>query len=68
MSPQQVVLAWLLWLGPTVIPIPGARRPETITDSLAAAELELDEAELQAITAAVSGWAGAAARSPDSGP
>ena len=54
-SPQQVALAWLLWLGPTVIPIPGSRRPETITDSLAAAELQLDDAELQAITAAVSG-------------
>jgi aryl-alcohol dehydrogenase-like predicted oxidoreductase len=54
-SAQQVALAWLLSLGPTVIPIPGSRRPETITDSLAAAELALDEAELQAITAAVSG-------------
>jgi aryl-alcohol dehydrogenase-like predicted oxidoreductase len=54
-SPQRVVLAWLLSLGPTVIPIPGARRPETITDSLAAATLRLDDEELRAITAAVSG-------------
>ena len=54
-SPQQVVLAWLLSLGPTVIPIPGARRPETISDSLAAAALRLDDEELGAITAAVSG-------------
>ena len=53
-SPQQVVLAWLLSLGPTVIPIPGARRPETITDSLAAATLRLDDDEAGAITAAVS--------------
>jgi aryl-alcohol dehydrogenase-like predicted oxidoreductase len=53
-SPQQVVLAWLLSLGPTVIPIPGSRRPETITDSLAAATLRLDDQELAAITAAVS--------------
>jgi aryl-alcohol dehydrogenase-like predicted oxidoreductase len=52
-SPQQVVLAWLLSLGPTVIPIPGSRRAETITDSLAAAGLRLEDAELQAITAAV---------------
>jgi aryl-alcohol dehydrogenase-like predicted oxidoreductase len=52
-SPQQVALAWLLSLGPTVMPIPGSSRPETITDSLRAAELELSDAELQAISAAV---------------
>jgi aryl-alcohol dehydrogenase-like predicted oxidoreductase len=52
-SPQQVALAWLLSLGPTVIPIPGSSRPETITDSLRAAELELSAAELEAISEAV---------------
>ena len=52
-SPQQVALAWLLSLSPTMIPIPGSSRPETITDSLRAAELELSDAELQAISAAV---------------
>jgi aryl-alcohol dehydrogenase-like predicted oxidoreductase len=51
-SPQRVVLAWLLSLGPTVIPIPGASRPETITDSLRAAGLALDDAELEAIGSA----------------
>jgi aryl-alcohol dehydrogenase-like predicted oxidoreductase len=49
-SPQQVALAWLLWLGPTVIPIPGSSRPETITDSLRAAELALSAEELRAIS------------------
>jgi aryl-alcohol dehydrogenase-like predicted oxidoreductase len=53
-SPQRVALAWLLSLSPRVIPIPGASRPETITDSLQAAELVLDGEELEAITAAVS--------------
>jgi aryl-alcohol dehydrogenase-like predicted oxidoreductase len=52
-SPQQVALAWLLSLGPTVIPIPGSSRPETIVDSLRAAELELTDAEREAISAAV---------------
>jgi aryl-alcohol dehydrogenase-like predicted oxidoreductase len=52
-SPQQVALAWLLSLGPTVIPIPGSSRPETITDSVRAAELELTDAERLAISAAV---------------
>jgi aryl-alcohol dehydrogenase-like predicted oxidoreductase len=48
-SPQRVVLAWLLSLSPTVLPIPGARRPETIRDSVAAAELELSPGELAEI-------------------
>jgi aryl-alcohol dehydrogenase-like predicted oxidoreductase len=48
-SPQQVALAWLLSLGPTVIPIPGASRPESIQDSVKAVDLELSHEELQAI-------------------
>jgi aryl-alcohol dehydrogenase-like predicted oxidoreductase len=51
-SPQQVVLAWLLALGPGVIPIPGSSRPETIADSARAVELELTADELRAISAA----------------
>ncbi|HEV2070367.1 MAG TPA: aldo/keto reductase [Acidimicrobiales bacterium] len=45
-SPQQVALAWSLAQGEVVIPIPGASRPATITDSARAAELALDEDEL----------------------
>jgi aryl-alcohol dehydrogenase-like predicted oxidoreductase len=48
-SPQQVALAWLLSLSPVVIPIPGASRPESITDSVQAAELKLTADELAAI-------------------
>jgi aryl-alcohol dehydrogenase-like predicted oxidoreductase len=48
-SPQQVVLAWLLALSPVMIPIPGASRPESITDSAKAVDLELTHEELQAI-------------------
>jgi aryl-alcohol dehydrogenase-like predicted oxidoreductase len=51
-TPQQVALAWLLSLSPTMIPIPGSSRPETITDSLRAAELVLGDDELRAISAA----------------
>ncbi len=51
-SPQRVALAWLLALSPVMIPIPGATRPETITDSLQAAELELSRDELDAISEA----------------
>ncbi|MCK6080053.1 aldo/keto reductase [Microbacterium sp. EYE_5] len=52
-SPQQVVLAWELSLGETVIPIPGARRAESITDSAKAADLELSSDELARCSAAV---------------
>ncbi len=45
-SPQQVCLAWLLAKAPVVIPIPGARRVESILDSVAAAELQLSPEEL----------------------
>jgi aryl-alcohol dehydrogenase-like predicted oxidoreductase len=45
-SPQQVALAWELAKAPVVIPIPGASRPETILDSLAAATLRLSGDEL----------------------
>jgi len=51
-SPQRVALAWLLSLADVVVPIPGASRPETITDSLRAAELALTEEERAAIGAA----------------
>jgi aryl-alcohol dehydrogenase-like predicted oxidoreductase len=46
-SPQQVVLAWELSLSECVIPIPGARRPESIIDSAKAADLQLSAEELQ---------------------
>ncbi len=49
-SPQQVALAWELSLSPVVVPIPGASRPETILDSLAAADLELGADELAALS------------------
>ncbi|WP_103954749.1 aldo/keto reductase [Nonomuraea solani] len=45
-SPQQVCLAWELARSEVVIPIPGASRPETILDSVAAATLELTKEEL----------------------
>jgi aryl-alcohol dehydrogenase-like predicted oxidoreductase len=45
-SPQRVALAWELAKAPVVIPIPGASRPETITDSLAAATLRLSRDDL----------------------
>ena len=51
-SPHQVCLAWELAKAPVVIPIPGASRPETITDSLQAADLKLSDEELGKLDAA----------------
>ena len=49
------MLAWLLALGPTVIPIPGSSRPETIADSARAVALELTAGELPAAISAAAG-------------
>lgn len=46
-SPQRVILAWVLSQGDHVIPIPGASRPATIIDSARAMVLNLDEADLR---------------------
>ncbi|HQG70683.1 MAG TPA: aldo/keto reductase [Rhodoglobus sp.] len=45
-SAQQVALAWELSLGDSVIPIPGASRPASITDSALASELVLTPEQL----------------------
>ena len=51
-SPQVVCLAWHLAKSPHVIPIPGASRPESIRDSVKAAEVMLSAEELTALDAA----------------
>jgi len=45
-SPQQVCLAWHLAKSPVVIPIPGASRPSSITDSAGAVDLSLSADDL----------------------
>jgi aryl-alcohol dehydrogenase-like predicted oxidoreductase len=50
-SAQQVALAWELAQAEVVVPIPGAKRPSSITDSAAAADLELTAEELAALDA-----------------
>jgi aryl-alcohol dehydrogenase-like predicted oxidoreductase len=51
-SPQVVCLAWELALADVVIPIPGASRPQTISDSATAPDLELTPDELDRLDAA----------------
>jgi len=50
-SAQQVALAWELAQSPCVIPIPGAKRPSSVQDSAAAADLELSADELARLDA-----------------
>ena len=50
-SAQQVALAWELAQAPDVIPIPGAKRPESVRDSAAAADLQLGPEELERLNA-----------------
>jgi aryl-alcohol dehydrogenase-like predicted oxidoreductase len=50
-SAQQVALAWELAQSPVVIPIPGAKRPASVTDSAAAADLELTDEEIAELDA-----------------
>jgi len=52
-SPQQAVLAWELALDPHVIPIPGARRAASITDSAKAADMELTADEVTRLSESV---------------
>ncbi len=51
MSPQRVCLAWMLAKSPVVVPIPGASRPESVRDSVAAADLTLTADEIAALDA-----------------
>jgi aryl-alcohol dehydrogenase-like predicted oxidoreductase len=42
-TPEELVLAWILGVSPSLVPIPGARRIESIESSVRAASLRLDE-------------------------
>lgn len=51
-SAAQVALAWLLAQDAAIVPIPGAKRRVTMTDSMGAAELTLTAGDLAALDAA----------------
>jgi len=51
-TPQQLVLAWMLAKGDRVIPIPGSSRPETARASAEAADVKLTPDEVARIDAA----------------
>ncbi len=51
-EPAEIALAWLLALSPVVVPIPGARRPETARGAARAAGLVLSDADRAALPSA----------------
>jgi len=53
-SPHRLVLAWMLAKSPVVIPIPGARREESVRDSAAAGDMSLSAADIAAVEATFS--------------
>jgi len=61
-SPAEIALAWLMGLSDVVVPIPGARRPDTARSAARAATIELDASEMAAV-----GGVRPAARSSASG-
>src|SRR6266511_2243285 len=48
-SPAQIALAWLLRRSPTTLPIPGTLSPKHLKENLAALEIELSDAEFEAL-------------------
>lgn len=64
-TPAEVALAWLLELSPTVVAIPGARRPETARSAANAARLRLDGGDRAALTHAFGTFAPARLAQPN---
>ncbi|RSD10233.1 aldo/keto reductase [Amycolatopsis eburnea] len=52
-SPSQLALAWLLRRSPAILPIPGTSSVEHLEDNVAAADVDLSDADVEALTRAV---------------
>jgi pyridoxine 4-dehydrogenase len=52
-TPYQIVIAWLLARSPAILPIPGTASPGHLEENVAAADIELSLAEVQAISGAM---------------
>ncbi len=48
-KPGQLALAWLLYQGDDIVPIPGTKRREYLEENAAAADVELDDEDLKRI-------------------
>src|SRR6201996_1901051 len=57
-TPGQLAIAWVLRRGERIVPIPGTKRVAYLEENLAAAELQLSDAEVERIAAALPQAAG----------
>ena len=57
-TPAQLALAWVLHRGEHIVPIPGTKRVSYLEENLAAAEVELSDADVAHIAAAIPAAAG----------
>lgn len=64
-TPAQIALAWLLAQKPWIVPIPGTRKPERLTENLGAADIVLSDAELAELNAALERISVAGERYPE---
>ena len=64
-TPGQVALAWLLAQGEDIVPIPGTKRREFLEENLAALDLTLTQADLDAIEEIAPRGAAAGTRYPE---
>ncbi|MBD1823520.1 aldo/keto reductase [Cyanobacteria bacterium FACHB-DQ100] len=53
LSIYSLLLAWMLSKSPCIVPIPGASRPETIADSIKAAQVRLEPPEIAIVEDAI---------------
>lgn len=65
-TPAQIALAWLLARKPWIVPIPGTRSVDRMTENLGAASLHLSDGDLDTITQAASQIPVQGARLPES--
>ena len=52
-TPAQISLAWMLAEKPWIVPIPGTRKPDRLTENFGAADIELTAEELSNLNAAL---------------
>ena len=54
-TPAPISLAWMLGKKPYIVPIPGTRKPERLTENLGAADVALTADEITKIDKLLSG-------------
>jgi aryl-alcohol dehydrogenase-like predicted oxidoreductase len=66
-TPAQLALAWLLYRGDDIVPIPGTTKISRLEENAAAADIELSDADMAHLDEAAPLGAGAGERYAESG-